>query len=119
MASREARIGFLLGALAGAGAALVWASKPERMRPVLDRVRSAAAAAESRVREVDRLVGDVTEMAREQAHAVRKVASDTTHRVDAVADVVQRDLIHSIRELGALVRGLKDGLERIFPRRVA
>ena len=119
IASREVRIGFVLGALAGAGAALVWTSKPERLTSLLGRIDRTAETIETRISNLDRFVGEMTGLVRDQANAISDLATNTTQRFDGVTDVVQKNLVHSILELGSFFKEVKPGLDRLFPKHAA
>ncbi len=119
MASREVRIGFVLGALAGAGAALVWTSMPERLTSLLGRLDRTTATIGTRIRDLDRFVGEMTGLVRNQTHALSDLATNTTQRFDGVTDVVQKNLVHSILELGSFFKEVKSGLDRLFPKHAA
>ena len=107
MISRDARIGFVAGALVGAGAACVLASSKTGSE-ALDTVRKTSVIVEERVRTLNELVGEIAQ-----------VASNTTRRLDDVSEVVEKNLISSILELGGFFRSFKSDLDRVFPDRVA
>ena len=95
MASREGGIGFILGSVAGVGAAVVWTSRSPAWKTLLERVRTTTDSVDRRIREVDQFVGEITGMAREQASAFKDVAEKTTRRYDEVTEVVQKNLVQS------------------------
>ena len=119
MASREMRVGLVLGVLAGAGAVLIWASKPERLTALLEPVSRTTETIETRIRNLDQFVGEMTCLVCDQANAISDLVTNTTQRFDEVTDVVQKNLVHSILELGSFFKEVKSGLDRLFPKHAA
>ena len=107
MDSREAGIGFVLGALAGAGAVVLWRSRTEALA-VLGSVQRTGEIVEARIRKLDQFAGDVT-----------SVAGNTARRFDEVTDVAGRNLIGSILELATVLGELRWHLTHLFPKRAA
>ena len=95
MVSREARIGFVFGTLAAAVAACLWTSS-KGTTEILESVRRTCNIVEKRAQSLDQLMGQITEL-----------ASKSTSRLDAVLEVVEKNLVGSILELGGFVRSLR------------
>ncbi len=119
MTSREGGIGFILGSVAGVGAAVVWTSRSPAWKTLLERVRTTTDSVDRRIREVDQFVGEITGMAREQASAFKDVAEKTTRRYDEVNEVVQKNLVQSILELASFFEDVKHAVDRLVARRAA
>jgi GTPase len=70
-----------------------------------------------RTNQVDRVVAEVVERTRLQIIRVDQVVSDLIQKVESTAEAIQRQIIAPIREVSAVVKGVRTGLEFLFSRR--
>jgi uncharacterized protein YoxC len=71
----------------------------------------------ARVRDVDRLVGQLVEVGSIQAERVDAVVSDTVQKFEETTAVVQQDIVRPVVEISSIVKGLKAGLEYLFSKK--
>lgn len=72
-----------------------------------------------RTSHVDGVVADLVDKSRLQIIRVDQMVSDLVTKVETTADVVQRNVLAPIREISAVVKGVRSGLEFLFSRRRA
>lgn len=71
----------------------------------------------NRATDLDGLLEDVTKSARLQVAEVQYFLESSTRKIEETFDVVQKSILEPIRELGALLVGLKAGLDVFWGKR--
>jgi hypothetical protein len=71
----------------------------------------------SRASELDGLLDEITKSARLQVAEVQYFVESSTRKIEETFDLVQKSIIEPIREVGALLVGLKAGLEVLLGKR--
>ena len=71
----------------------------------------------SRVRDVNSVIEETTNRARQQISKADEVVTHAIQRAEATSKVVQESILAPIAELSALIRGLSSGLNLLFGRK--
>lgn len=66
---------------------------------------------------VDAVVGDLVDKSRLQIIRVDQMVTNLVEKVETTSDAVQQNVLAPIREVAAVVRGVRTGLEFLFARR--
>ena len=67
--------------------------------------------------EVDGLVKEVIRLGHEQAQRVDGLVTDTVEKFEQTSEVIQKDVLRPILEIGSFFKGIQSGLSFLLGRR--
>ncbi len=128
MASPRERTYLIIGGAFGAALTLLCTAKSEKagrllerisgkVVQVLDQVTTPFEILQRRAKDLDRFVGEMICVGREQASKVDTVVSHTANRFEQTSDVIQNNLVESALELSAFLKAVKAGLDQLMSRK--
>ncbi len=82
-----------------------------------DNVRFVMGAFRRTTEEVDGLVKELIRLGHEQAQRVDGLVTDTVEKFEQTSDVIQKDVVRPILEIGSFFRGIQSGLSFLLGRR--
>ena len=82
-----------------------------------DNVRFVMDAFRRTTEEVDGLVTEVIRLGREQAQRVDGLVTDTVEKFEQTSEVIQKDVLRPILEIGSFFKGIQSGLSFLLGRR--
>ena len=82
-----------------------------------DNVRFVMGAFRRTTEEVDGLVKEVIRLGHEQAQRVDGLVTDTVEKFDQTSEVIQKDVLKPILEIGSFFKGVQSGLSFLLGRR--
>lgn len=97
----------------------ILANSREPARTITANVAEISQLLRDRTSSVDALVADLVDKSRLQIIRVDQMMSVLVEKVESTADLVQRNVLAPIREVSAVIKGLRSGLEFLFSRRRA
>lgn len=74
---------------------------------------------QQRSRDFDAFADQILKVGREQASKIDYVVTDTVQKFEQTTEVIQRDILRPAREISAIVKGLRTGLNYLFSRHKA
>ena len=87
------------------------------VRAATENLTGAAESVRSRVRDVNSVIEETTNRARQQIFKADEVVTQAIRRAEATSKVLQESILAPIAELSALIRGLSSGLNLLFGRK--
>ena len=76
-----------------------------------------AALIQQRSRDFDAFADQVLKVGRDQASKIDYVVTDTVQKFEQTTEVIQRDILRPAREISAIVKGLRTGLNYLFSKK--
>jgi hypothetical protein len=89
----------------------------EPLRNITNNLAEISKMLRDRTSNVDAVAAELLEKSRMQIIRVDQMVSDLVTKVETTADAVQRGVLGPIREISAVVKGVRSGLEFLFSRR--
>ena len=82
-----------------------------------ENVRFVMGAVRRTTEQVDELVKEVIRLGHEQAQRVDGLVTDTIEKVEQTSEVIQKDVLRPILEIGSFFKGIQSGLSFLLGRR--
>lgn len=76
-----------------------------------------SSTARIQVEKVDGLVSETTDLARQHVHRLDVIVTEAIDQVDRTTKVVQNNILAPVREVSAVIKGIKMGLEFLASKR--
>ena len=89
----------------------------EPLRNITNNLAEVSRTLRDRTANVDALVADVVDKSRLQIIRVDQMVTDLVEKVEGTADAVQRGVLGPIREMAAVIKGVRSGFDFLFSRR--
>jgi hypothetical protein len=89
----------------------------EPVRTITQNLAEISRIMRDRSAHVDVAVADLVDKSRLQVARIDEMVAHLVERVEATADVVQRNILVPLNEVSAVVKGVRTGLEFLFARR--
>lgn len=95
------------------------ANSREPVRAITANLAEITRILRDRTSHVDELLAELVDKSRSQIVRVDQMVSDLVQKVETTAAVVQRNVLAPIKEVSAVIKGVRSGLEFLFSRRRA
>ena len=76
-----------------------------------------SSTAKAQIEKVDGLVTETTDLARQHVHRLDVIVTDAIDQIEHTSRVVQEGILSPVREVSAVIKGVKMGLEFLTSRR--